>query len=919
MAVFGPVWVPDPTTPDAFVTGEWVAVDQHGGDAVVVDILALPADNGSVITDVEYRLDGGAWTSLGLTDANTANVVTGLTDGVSVDIELRAINANGAGDPSDLKARTPTTVSYPAVSTGAMNQGISGLADFGAAQPFADIMKQLRIWPDNAPKDANGWPDDVSGGTETLVLLTDLESADIDTSFDGHYYGTYAGTGTFTVVGTGVSNLVINATTFEFDYTAPGAGGGINVQISDTDTGGDHLRAFTCVHADDYVAWQSDATVLRSAWETELTTRKLFRFMDWMQTNNSTVSTWADRPVIADATWTLGVPVEIMVSVCNRLGVGGWFCFPHETTDDYVHQFVRYVRDNLNPALEIVTEFSNELWNPLFTQYAWCATQADTVEGWGTGGTQGYQYAGKRAAQVMDATTGLLGGQTSRLERVCGVQTDWQAISENILEAALSVAQGNPEPYKSMDAIAVTGYFSGGLVDTTADWNTAEGLYTGTSPEAGYRFMYDLCAPEIATALPSQWAGYETLMGTYIGGPTRLVMYEGGSHVTPFWLDPAPTNPATCDEMNLAFHESPYLYQLLVDAMVAWDSVPGRGPWNYFGDFGEGPWAMAPYPGATHERQDIANAYNSGTAFGVYNLGLRTAFSVYSPQHSLWNHTLGLDINNQNVPNWLHRLATHTGMTTAQNGDFGQMPQFADYPDPRNINLIDDISYSEAPSGWDTDLATSGFDGFVIMADNFIMETFGGVIGYASTENYPAGSGWTDTTWTAESQLLYAHADAAGIPATFMYTHIHGLPAVPASVTAPQFDTWLSEVRGMFADWHDVWHDDVLTAQPTFETRMVPYGKIWGELAQDYLTGMDVEDWCEDQAPHGTPNMYFIAAAVAYSSFYGEMLPASYVPPAPLHADIIANWATIRQVIWDRLIAYVDGSGDNRVFPPGTV
>lgn len=923
MAVSGPVHIPAPgsSAPDAFTVGQWEAVDQNGGGALVIDLFALPSDNGSVITGVQYRIDGGAWTSLGLTAANTATIISGLTDTVEVDVELQATNAIGDSPASDVKSRTPTTATFPAASTGSLWQGPSGLTDFMPAQPFVDLVKQSRIWPNNAPTDTNGWPNDVSGGSEGIFMLSDMNTAQMGTSADGHYEGTFAGTGTFTVQGPGVSNVTQGAGTFEFDYVATAADSGILISITDTDTGGNHLREFTCIRDDNVTAWQADATALRPEWQTALGDRGLFRFMDWIQTNESTLTDWADRPTLSTYSWSEGVPVEVMVSVCNRTGVGGWFCIPHECTDDYTRQFSRYVRDNLNPVLPTVWEYSNELWNPLFSQYTWCATQADVVEGWGTGGTQGLQYAGKRGALVMDQITNMFADQTSRIEKACGVQTDWQALSEDILEAPLSVAQGNPAPYESFDSVAVTGYFSGGLVDTTAYWNTAVGLYTGTSPEAAYRYMADLCRTEINTTISDYWTDYEILLGTYVGGPTRLVMYEGGSHVTPYWLDPAPTDPTTADEMNLGFHESPYLYQLLVDAMNVWDSVGSRGPWNYFGDFGEGPWAMTTYPGNTGERLDIASDYNTGTAFSVYNIGLSAAVSTYACQHSLWNHGLGLDINNQNVPNWIDRLGDHAGVTTAQNGIFGQLPDHADYPDPRTISLTDEVAFSEAPSGWTTDFSTSAFDTFVVMADNFVMEVTPPTIGYEATDNYPVSSGWSDTSWTAESQLLFSYADTNNAAAFYIYAHMYEFPYDPPSVaTAPQYDSYLTDVRGLFSTWHETWHDDVLTAQPTLNIRLIPYGEIWAELAQDYLTGMDQSDWFEDNAPHGNPSMYLIAAAIVYSAFYGERVPVSYVPPSPaIHADIISNWATICQVIWDRLVTYEDGSGDNRVFPPGTI
>ncbi len=40
------------------------------------------------------------------------------------------------------------------------------------------------------------------------------------------------------------------------------------------------------------------------------------RFMDWMHTNGSTIAHWADRPTLADATYSAkGVPVELMVDL----------------------------------------------------------------------------------------------------------------------------------------------------------------------------------------------------------------------------------------------------------------------------------------------------------------------------------------------------------------------------------------------------------------------------------------------------------------------------------------------------------------------------------------------------------------------------------------------------------------------------
>ena len=57
---------------------------------------------------------------------------------------------------------------------------------------------------------------------------------------------------------------------------------------------------------------------------------------------------WVDRPMMADALWTRGVPVEAMDELANRTGVDPWFNLPVNASDDYVRGFATYVRSRLD-------------------------------------------------------------------------------------------------------------------------------------------------------------------------------------------------------------------------------------------------------------------------------------------------------------------------------------------------------------------------------------------------------------------------------------------------------------------------------------------------------------------------------------------------------------------------------------------
>jgi hypothetical protein len=91
-----------PFVPAAFAVGDW---DIAAGDTEAdVTINSLPYDNRSAITDVEYRIGSGSAVSSGGTSGFT---IGSLTNGVAVNVQIRAVNAVGAGPWSDVKSVTP--------------------------------------------------------------------------------------------------------------------------------------------------------------------------------------------------------------------------------------------------------------------------------------------------------------------------------------------------------------------------------------------------------------------------------------------------------------------------------------------------------------------------------------------------------------------------------------------------------------------------------------------------------------------------------------------------------------------------------------------------------------------------------------------------------------------------------------------
>jgi hypothetical protein len=108
------------------------------------------------------------------------------------------------------------------------------------------------------------------------------------------------------------------------------------------------------------------------------------RVKDWLGTDNSTVANWSEVPHASRfGASPNGVPIEYVTAIANETGSDLWVAIPEHATQDYVQQFARFLRDNLDAAridaarrargftspFRLYFEISNETWNGGFTAY----------------------------------------------------------------------------------------------------------------------------------------------------------------------------------------------------------------------------------------------------------------------------------------------------------------------------------------------------------------------------------------------------------------------------------------------------------------------------------------------------------------------------------------------------------------------
>lgn len=509
-------------------------------------------------------------------------VAAALADWRAEEERLLAAAPRAAAAPAPAGAPAPTPAAAPAgpdpaiaalggVDNPNLGLGLAPVVDWSVQQPFLNVIKTARPWVGHLPGQwggyeaaalsadghvgRDGWPARMPAGVTGLstLVLTDLPEGTGGVA--GRYVLTWTGQGELRAEGR--AQLVEAAPgRILFEYT-PGPGGVILTLASINPA--DPPRDMVLVRADRAAALAAGA-VFNPDWLARLRGARMIRFMDWMATNDSRLSSLPDRPLPGDFTWAArGVPVEVMVALANELNADPWFCIPHLTEDPLVAAMAQAVRDGLAPGLRAHLEYSNEVWNWQFAQAAWADAQARAR--WSDDAAW-VQFYALRASEVMDIWSEVFGaGARDRLVRIVATQTGWIGLEEQILNAPRVLAEGRPPPALSFDAYAVTAYVDGGLgqedgADLLRGWLArSRAMAEARAHDAGLagpeaaafvaRHRFDLALPQAAAEIDRGFftgrieGTIENLATTVLPHHAavarrfglRLVMYEGGSHL----------------------------------------------------------------------------------------------------------------------------------------------------------------------------------------------------------------------------------------------------------------------------------------------------------------------------------------------------------------------------------------------------
>lgn len=544
------------------------------------------------VTSYEVFADGA---SKGAT-ANLFMQISGLTAATTYQMTVTARDA--AGNVSAASAPLPVTTAeqgsgaYPN-SSSRMGINLSGLREYSEEQPFKDVFKSARPWftdanpnalhPPQFFYDANGWITSLNGAANarTYVMYSDNPA---DVYEMGQYVLLYDGAGTISFQGPGVS-LVSSAPGRQV-YNVTAAPGLRSVNITAT-TPGNHLRNIRLLPAVYETNYQENP------WRPYILERwakfKTIRFMDWMLTNYSTQVSWADRTHPEWYTYSTykyednmeiptrsGIPLELMIDLCNRLHADAWINVPHKASNSYVASMAALLRDNLNPDLKIYVEYSNECWNGMFDQARYCLDNGRlTYQGQGLSDFEmQLKWYSRRSVEIFNIFESAFGG-ASRLVRTLGAQQGNSWTAQTVLE--------NENAKSKTDAVAIAPYFG---------HEYACEKYQQVKSFTLAQFFNDIRT----VSLPTAWVNTEASID-YIKSQGKLaVAYEGGQHFTGGYCEDGANTfeDAALNQKFLAANLDPEMgnvyktdldkwRQLGGDMYCAFSAMGNYSQWGYWG------------------------------------------------------------------------------------------------------------------------------------------------------------------------------------------------------------------------------------------------------------------------------------------------------------------------------------------------
>ena len=273
-------------------------------------------------------------------------------------------------------------------------------------------------------------------------------------------------------------------------------------------------------------------------------------------TRNDRARTWADRANMEEATWSggygeRGVPLEIMVKLANTLNADAWFNIPHLADRDYMQNYAQYVKDNLRPNLKAYVEYSNEVWNPVFSQAQHARREGARDQLDGDPLIASMMFYSFQSRLLFTTWEQVFGNQKNRLVRVLSGWFGNPALTPVILKAS--------NVYQQTDMFAIAPYF----------YAPQDDLMRARSVDDIFGLIDGQQAYSIDQAIQHLQKHAEALRPYKI----RLGAYEGGQHLVHYGTNSIKQHP---NPLLAAANSDPRMEQAYIKLLNGFKRAGGQ-------------------------------------------------------------------------------------------------------------------------------------------------------------------------------------------------------------------------------------------------------------------------------------------------------------------------------------------------------
>lgn len=471
---------------------------------------------------------------------------------------------------------------------------LAGVCDYSRQIPFVNLAKQARWWG----KLGEAWTglpaSDVAAtgylkpGKKGSTII--IEGADHWPGKGCNYVITWSGTGTITVDGF----TPISSGANRIEFTVPtNVNRGLYLNLTSNSTTNPVSNIWVGEKR-----YEGKTDIFYDYFISNVANFKVFRVMDWNQTNGSNVVNWYNgtgnwNPANIGGTNDFSyafknVPPSVIVALCNKIHADLWLCMPHKASNAYIDSYASYVKSNLTSDLKVYIEYTNEVWNS-FSQGSYCESEGLRLNLDTNPYSARIKYQSKRSVEIFDRWYTKWSGSTGRLIRVMAGQAsnDWVA----------STLLSYNSNYLKTDAVAIAPYFGDYLGSGGGNCSAAAPATTMSTQQ-----VLDACLSHINGDVKTWMTRHKTLTNSYknsAGATLKLTAYEGGQHLVGVCGNENNSNLNTVfDEANrhstIKSHYLTYLNN--------WKNA-GGGMFCHFVDCTEyekhGRWGAKEYRGAT--------------------------------------------------------------------------------------------------------------------------------------------------------------------------------------------------------------------------------------------------------------------------------------------------------------------------------